>query len=634
MLPVRRHAWGVWLALGLLVLVGGWARIAGQERSSLWFDEVITLEEASRPTLEETIRAKVVHPPLMRVAARLSLFVLGDPGRDPGSMDLALRMPSVLMGTAAIVALFFFARTYSDDDDLVGLTAAAAWALLPYGIWLSREARFYAALVLFVAWTLFALARFHRRGRARDYVHLALPLVLGCYTHYVFCFVFILTALTVVPTMLAAPRRRWALSLPWLMAGAAFLPWLGLAVTELEPQDRQWVGPLARHFRDVPVAFFTGRFGYYHLRSRDAVFGGAVVLLALGLVIHFVRRRAGFARISAALVIPSLAITATLHHGVVETPLFHPKYLAFLYPFACLALGELVAFSVGWSRASHIGGTGGAARRDACAPLVLAVALGASVPVGRALTDVYGRMAHGQRQPYQQAARWIAQRRGEAELVVVLECSRNYNELALRHYGLRPPLASLRCRDAGAHLPASSSGRPFGRTFAVLTHWGDERVRDAAVETLRVRYGEVMERSVLRGVDGDVMILALSRRGAFDHRGGCVSSGRRERCCSSAHATSAPRPSRSNSSRTSPSRAAASSSAPSHITYPRSRIQSSMSSPPSRGVDCSPRTNPSSRRTGGLRPHACATPGRRSPLPRGSVCGPGARAYGSHRRLG
>lgn len=494
-----------WVVLGALVAVGGWARLDGHDRASLWFDEVITLEEATRSSVEETIGAKTVHPPLIRVAARASLSVLGD-WPELASKDLALRLPSVLMGTAAIVLIFLFGRTYAGDDDLVGLVAAGAWALLPYGIVYSREARFYAALVLFTAWTMYALALLHRHQRARDHIHLAVPLVFGAYTHYLFGFIFFLSALSVVPAIVLKPRR-WTLTIPWLIAGLAFVPWVSFAAGSLQVEDRGWVGPLARHLRDVPVAFFTGRLGYYHLHleARDGVLGGAVILIGLGLLIHLHRRRAGFARLTAVVLVPTLVIAALLHHSFVQTPFFHSKYLAGLYPFFCLALGELVTFAFGWLWRRHAPPVGD---RAALAPLVLGVALGASVPVARALDQVYARMRTLQRQPYADAAAWIAQRRDEGELVVVLECSGAYNELALRHYGLAPPFASLRCRDQGrTALPVRAA-----RTFALLTHWGRAATRDAALELLEAQYGPVAERVDLRGVDANAVVLMLDSR--------------------------------------------------------------------------------------------------------------------------
>lgn len=553
MAPTRRRAQGAWLVLGVLVVAGGAARWTGHHGSSLWFDEVITLEEATRPSLGETVRAKAMHPPLIRVAARLSLRALGDPA-DPRSIDLALRLPSLLMGTAAIVMVFLFARAYADGDALVGLLAAAAWALLPYGITHSAEARFYASLTLFTAWSLYALARFQIRQRPIDHVHLALPLALGCYTHYLFAFVFLLTATTVAPPVLADPRRRWTRLLPWAIAGALFLPWLAFAVTLLRPQEREWVAPLAQQLRDVPVSFFTGRFGYHHLRARDAVLGGAAILLALGVAIHLVRRRGRLARLTMMVLLPSLALTACLHAARSETPFFHPKYLAFVYPFACLGLGELGAYGARWARAPLRGG--------AAAPFVLALALAAVVPVGRALGEVYGRTLRGQRQPYEAAARWIAARREPGERLVVLDCSRRYNALALRHYGVRAPLTRLRCHGAGASLPPAAGAR----TLAVLTHWGDEGTREAALDALRARYGRVAERARFRGVDADVVVLALSAQG---EGGGASSSGGRPR--SSACSPAAwPASSDGGSARRSPGPVAANPSAPSHITYPRS----------------------------------------------------------------
>lgn len=485
----------VWVALGTLVLVGGGLRFAGD--SSLWFDEVITLDEASRGSLLETVRAKVVHPPLVRVASRLSVQALGDPAR-PAVTDFALRLPSMLMGTLAIVFVFLFARIYSDDDDRVGLVAASAWALLPYGIWCSRDARFYAALVLFAAWTLWALAAFHRTpDRRRSHFLLFVPLVLGCYTHYLFGLLFLLTSASV----LLLPKPRLAHLKPWVLAGLVFVPWVVFALPRLRTEDRSWVDPLADQLRNVPVTFVTGRLGYYHLydhlfgfRLRDAVLVAVLALLVGGTTIHIVRRWHGAARLTAFVLFPGLAVTAVAHSSFVQTPFFHPKYLAFLYPFVCLVLGELAGFVTRL-------GTAKGARMRCVALAVAAPTLLAAVTTGKALRQVGS--SHLPRQPYAQAAAWITQHRRDGDLVVILECSRRYNELALRHYGVEGPIAPLPCRALTEPLPSAT------RVIAVLTHWGSSRVRAAAVAALCRRYGPVQHRTRFEGIESDVVVLTL-----------------------------------------------------------------------------------------------------------------------------
>lgn len=509
--------------------VGGIARLWDLGAAGLWFDELITLAEASRESLWDTVVAKAAHPPLLRVSARWSVALLGDPST-PGGHDFALRLPSALMGTAATGFVFVLARKLSDDNALVGLVAAAAWALLPFGLWYSREARFYAALVLFSAWALHAAAVFvsTRRPGLGRHLYVATPLLLGSFTHYLFAPIFAATAAWVLPSAWRRGRRAWRPLLPWLAAATAFLPWLCWALPRLATGDRSWIEPLGHQLRDLPVRFVTGRLGYFHLHGgveqldpepfRQDVMFACALLLGGGLFLHVLVRRRRWGGHVARFAGGSLLALAVLHVGSPTMRFFDPKYLAFLHPFACLALGELVVFIAGvetrpsvWRSLLESPLSPHTIGRLAAGVIVVVTVCSAAPHAVRALHEVYGR-TYGStrptvhRQQYDRAARWVALRRGDAP-VYVLDGPRGYNELALRYYGLDDPIRRWP-RDPAERLCPSNRGAS-GRAFVVMSHRSSMLERRDALCSLRKCFGPKKDDETWPGVEGEVVVVVL-----------------------------------------------------------------------------------------------------------------------------
>lgn len=468
----------IWLSLALVVGVGAWLRLRGLTTFSLWFDEWITVEQSTRASLWESITASGTHPPLLRLLVRASIALFGEP-TTPGGLDFAARLPSALLGVASLPFIFLFTRRWARGSDAVGLTAAALYAVSPYGIYYGQEARYYAGMVLFAAWALHALPRLLDAPRSpRRHAYLAAPLTLGLLNHHLFGLLFLLTFAVTLPHLLANLRRRWILAAPWVVAGLLFLPWFFFVVGNLEPQARPWLPDLYTQWHDTGVAFFTGRLGAFHLAGSTAgpVFykplsTAAWLLLGAGLSVHLIRRWSTGAWRSAVIVGLALGTTAALHAGGQTAKFFHHKYLAFLFPFVCLALAELLVFlagpSGGWSSLwalvlrlrsrRQVNSAApvdeplpGTSRRTWIVAGLWIAALGVTLVTGRRLLpstiEAFGRIRPGatrpfHKQPYRETARWVQKHRGKRTLVVLWDpFGQRNNLMILRYYGITAPV--------------------------------------------------------------------------------------------------------------------------------------------------------------------------------------------------
>jgi 4-amino-4-deoxy-L-arabinose transferase-like glycosyltransferase len=531
----------IWLGLALVAGVGAWLRLRGLTTFSLWFDEWITVEQSTRSSLWESITASGTHPPLLRLLVRASIALFGTPGA-PGGFDFAARLPSALLGVASIPFVFLFARRWARGSAAVGLTAAALYAMSPYGIYYAQEARYYTGMVLFAAWALHALGRLLEAPRSLwRHVYLAAPLTLGLLNHHLFGLLFLLTFVVTLPHLLFDLRRRWILAAPWVVAGLLFLPWFFFVLGNLEPQARPWLPDLPTQWHDTGIAFFTGRMGAFHLagssegpRFYKPLAQAAWLLLGAGFAVHMIRRWGAPAWRSAVIVGLALGATAALHAGGQTTKFFHHKYLAFLFPFVCLALAELLVYlagpSGGWSHLLALvrrppGATG--RRSWAIAGLWIA-ALGLTLITGRRLVpntvESFGRIRPGAARPfhkerYRETARWVQKHRGKRTLVVVWDPFRQRNNLTiLRYYGITEPVVIYKWHQLEHPVtfwPKFASELADARDVIVVTAHCSKAQRRRVETTLAWGFSRRVHTERFIGAEGTIhaTVLAPARSG-------------------------------------------------------------------------------------------------------------------------
>jgi len=171
---------GIQAAL-LFTVLGLVLRLQTITEASLWYDEFYSLVLASSPLqgLLATTAADV-HPPLYYLLLKgwTALF---------GTTELALRLPSAIIGSATIYLLFVAGRRLIDAR--TGIIAAALLTVSPLHVYWSQQARSYALFsFLVVALTLLFLDVLEGdHGRAWAYLGIGAVLV---YLHH-FAWLFI-----------------------------------------------------------------------------------------------------------------------------------------------------------------------------------------------------------------------------------------------------------------------------------------------------------------------------------------------------------------------------------------------------------------------------------------------------------
>lgn len=118
----------------------------------LWVDEAISVGQAKLGLgdLLLDLRSTDVHPPLHHLLLWGTVRLLGD-------SELAVRLPSLLAGTALIPALYDAGRTLYGRR--TGTVAAVLGAVAPFAVWYAQEARMYALFMLVATLATTALVR-------------------------------------------------------------------------------------------------------------------------------------------------------------------------------------------------------------------------------------------------------------------------------------------------------------------------------------------------------------------------------------------------------------------------------------------------------------------------------------------
>ncbi len=427
----------MWRGMDLMLLgLAFGLRVYRLAAPSLWYDEAFSIDLA-RGSIWQPLEA---HPPLFYFTLRLWMALAGP-------SEFAARFPSVCAGTLTVALLAATAarlgRTREARTMALGLAAT-----LPFWVWESREARMYAALGLWTALVLLAIAR--ERPRL-----VLLAALAGIYTHY--------AMLWMVPGVLLLGLRRWPSWIPWaagLLAGA--IPgalhalWVGRA------QGAFWPGVL-----DVGQALWAlWQAQGLHIRMAGFLPPSAFPwipglaagsLTAAGGLIVGIRRRA-----ARALFLPLSLLPLALGLGLLYmNPKFHPHY------FIGATLGFWLTVAIGWADMVR-------RARGAIVPILLAWSLW-SLP---ALGWVLGR-AEQTKDDWRSAVRTVEARWGPGEAVVLvsgfaLPAYRAYARATTPIPMPADPVVDVRHVLDYASIAPVLNQALAGASGAWLVQWGDE----------------------------------------------------------------------------------------------------------------------------------------------------------------
>lgn len=359
------------LAIAAIIGVGAALRLfrAGGE---LWFDEIVTVEQTvRRPVAEIVSTYEIANQHVMNsLLAHASVAALGE-------SPLAVRLPAIAFGIAAVPALFFAAHELWATE--TALLSAACLAVSYPHVFYTQSARGYSATVFFTLLATAFLFRLLRRGPRSNPVDgpgYGLATALGLYSLLLFAFV----AVGQGAVLLVA--RRWR-ALGWLCAGIllaalAYAPMRSDLAVYYTRRTTETGNPL------LSPAFF----------AEIAPFAPALLAIAIGggmLLFYFARREPLLAALLAAPLAFNVLLPMLHSQGV------HPRSFIYALPFAYLVLGEGIDRSLRRSRAL------GAA--------FVAIVVGSSlVPLVR-----YYRLP---KQPFLEALDYVAARRRPTETLI------------------------------------------------------------------------------------------------------------------------------------------------------------------------------------------------------------------------
>ncbi|MBV8086871.1 MAG: glycosyltransferase family 39 protein, partial [Chloroflexi bacterium] len=248
--------------LGLLLLAFG-LRVAGLETQSIWVDEGFSVDFSSRTAADMTAMWKArggygdidnaqaaaaandplaiavdIHPPLY-------YLILHEWMPLAGRGEYAVRFPSVIVGVLLMLALYKLGASWANVG--VGLAAAAIGAIASFYVAYSQEARMYAPVAAFSAFSLYFswLVIKRRRPSVWLWAGLIVTGTLALYTHYSAVLVIGAENVIVAATLLLA-RREWRLFSRWaasqLIQLSLFFPWLRTAIGQVAAYNENlWV---------------------------------------------------------------------------------------------------------------------------------------------------------------------------------------------------------------------------------------------------------------------------------------------------------------------------------------------------------------------------------------------------------
>lgn len=329
----QNKSWISWISghlpLLLILLLAALLRVHDLDGTSLWYDEAVSWDQ-SRGSFANLLSAVATdnYPPLHNIVLWITMPVLGD-------SETALRLPSALLGVAAVWLTYLVGRRLGGRE--VGLLAAALLALSPFHIWYSTEARMYALLATCGLGFLLCVVEAFRPPTLSWLIGVAVMGALFLYSHIYALLGFAAVGLTVAACLVAELARGKSLrsSAPFRICLAmgvsclAFLPWLVILLERARSvaETGFWIAypnwPFLKH-----TAFSV---------SGSLVLFGLLVALALFGVLRIGKPVNGQRNATSSVLLVCLAYTAgppvlAYLYSVTVQPILFDRYLIAAWP--------------------------------------------------------------------------------------------------------------------------------------------------------------------------------------------------------------------------------------------------------------------------------------------------------------
>jgi mannosyltransferase len=222
---------------------------------SSWNDEAISAVISGGTTYQiVTNQFYSLHPPAYYLLLHFWQTVAG-------SSDLALRLPSALMGILSVAVMYLLGRLLFGSR--AGVWAAAVTALMPFHLYYSQEMRMYSQVFLLACLALLCQVQLWRDKRKRWWPVYLVVCLLGLYSHYFFTFLVAAFGLYfLVRSLEPGTQVPWrAFAITHLAMAFLYTPIVFWLQEQLTQSQNYWVeGLTLGHLFSVPLVFTVGQF--------------------------------------------------------------------------------------------------------------------------------------------------------------------------------------------------------------------------------------------------------------------------------------------------------------------------------------------------------------------------------------
>jgi mannosyltransferase len=222
----------VWIALGMIFLLGIFLRFYRLGAESLWLDELATWFQVLHSTFAETIKSSLsdTNPPAYYLLMTWVIRHLGD-------SEFVLRLPSAIAGSLCIPVGYFVGRSFYTWRE--GLIFCALIAALTPPVAYGQEARCYSIVLLLTLILAFIWRELIRKPsplKASAFASISLVIL---YTHY---FGIILVA-TFIAFLFALAIKKRSFNLLKITALMSVVIVLGYSPWLLQFLGQAWIPP-------------------------------------------------------------------------------------------------------------------------------------------------------------------------------------------------------------------------------------------------------------------------------------------------------------------------------------------------------------------------------------------------------
>ncbi len=233
--PINKNLTNNKLVPVFITVLGGILRFYNIGIRSLWLDEAITVNLAWSSIRDIVLnRASTgIHPPLYFIFIHFWISLFGD-------SEIALRSFSAIFSTISIPLIYLFANKVFDQ--VTAIISSLLFALSPFQLYYSQEARMYPLLTFFSILSIYLIYIWsinECRSEKKTLLGIVFINILSLYTHIYSVFLVLLQNLYILWVKFREREtlKRWMIY--QLIIAMAFLPWMYVILKSRTPEVYQ-----------------------------------------------------------------------------------------------------------------------------------------------------------------------------------------------------------------------------------------------------------------------------------------------------------------------------------------------------------------------------------------------------------